>query len=129
MRTSSKLLLASLGCATMLWMAGCPQPPENEITWGIKAVRGQLTTTTATEWQAVATKVDEAVPEADLTLTQVEAQAIVDFLKQYELDSQEDINAFIAQVEQDPGSVEIPPALLNMFGDAAAAAVVNQLGG
>jgi len=93
---------------------------ENEVTWGIKAATNQLTSTTPREWQAVAEKVDEMVPEADITLTDDQAEAIVDFVQANDLNSIQEIADLVEQVQADPSTVNdlvIPDSVMELFGD------------
>ena len=127
--------LVGAGCALLLVVAGCVVPQiENEVTWGIKAAQERLTETTVKEWQSIIGVVDAAVPEVDITLTDEQAQGIIDFLNQYDLNSVDDIIAFIEDVENgdiDVEDIEIPESLMELFGDnqGLTADVLNNLGG
>ncbi|GEM_PF-2410789 len=116
------LSIAGLVALALVVLPGCPQaaPMENEVTWGIKAATNQLTSTTPREWQAVADKVDELVPEADISLTDEQAQAVVDFVQANDLNSVQEIVDLVEQVQADPSTVNdlvIPDSVMELFGD------------
>ena len=119
MRTCALSALAVLGCALSLVATGCltAASPENEVTWAVKAAAGTLTEATATEWQAVAEVIDEVVPGVDVTLTDAQAEAIVEFVQDNEIDDLEDVEALVEQAQTDPESIEVPDAFLELFGD------------
>jgi len=106
-------------CGLSLLLPGClSAPPENEVTWGIKAATGQLTQTTPREWQAVAEVIDEALPAVDVTLSDAQAQAIVDFVQANDLDSFAEILELIERAKNDPAVVqqlEIPDSVMEFF--------------
>jgi hypothetical protein len=118
MKLNPRMGLLGMGCVLLVCATGCPmQQVENEVTWGIKAATGQLTETTPTEWQVVTEKIDAAIPEADITLTDEQAVAIVDFLVENDLNSIDDIAALIER-ESDPATAEgvvIPDSLQELF--------------
>lgn len=120
---------------SLAFVAGCPNPapPENAVTWGVKAATGQLTEATPGEWKAVAVKVDELTPEVDLPeLTDDEAQAIVDFVQVNDLDSIQEIAALVEEAQTDPRVVqtlEIPDSVMELFGDVDFDAVVDDVVG
>ncbi len=121
MRTSSLLNLAVLGCAGLLFVGGCfVASPENEVTWAVKATTGNLTDASATEWQAVAAKIDEVVPEVNLALSDAQAQAVVTFVQANNIDSLQSIQEKIAEAQADPSSVVIPDGFLELFSGFAA---------
>ena len=129
MRTRSLSSLALVGCAGSLFAGGCfVAAPENEVTWAAKALTNNLTEATATEWQAVATKIDEAVPEVDIALSPAQAQAIVDFVQQNEINGVQDIQGKIEQAQEDPNSIVIPDGFLELFGEFADADYSGLLG-
>jgi hypothetical protein len=115
-------------------ITGCPSvaPPENAVTWGIKAATGRLTDTTVREWQAVAEKIDARTPEVELSLNDAQAQAIVDFVQANELDSIQDVLSAIETAQNDPASLAddfvIPDSVIDLFTDGAAdlQSVVNE---
>jgi hypothetical protein len=126
------LKVVTLGCAACcLFITGCLSAPvENEVTWGIKAATGQLTETTPTEWQAVADQIDGFVPDAEISLTDAEAQAIVDFIQANDLDSIQEVVALVEQAQTDPssvGDIEIPDSVMNLFGQDDFEEIANQL--
>lgn len=110
-----------LSCALLL-VTGCPRtaPPENAVTWGVKATRGQLTTATPTEWQAIAEKIDARTPEVDVSLSDAQAAAIVEFVQVNDLDSIEEITDFVEGAQSDPSEFEevvIPDSVMELFAD------------
>ena len=127
MRNRSLISLVGLSCVLTLFLAGCfaTAPVENEVTWAFKAASGQLSQTTATEWVAVANTISEAVPGVDVTLTEEQAQAIVDFLVANNIDTVDELMALI----ENPGDVVIPDSVTALFGEAAADAVNDLVGG
>lgn len=117
------LVLASVAT---IGIAGCPQQASsggNILTFGVKAAQGALTQTTPTEWQAVANTVSQRSADIDVSLTDDQAQAVVDFLVANELNSIQEIVDLIAQVEADPDSADqivIPDSLMDLFDDSTA---------
>ena len=119
-RSFSKL--AMLGCAVLLFTTGCPRlaPPENALTWAIKAATGRLTETTPREWQAVAEKINERTPAAEIYLTDEQAEAIVEFVQVNELNSIPQIVDLVQRAINDPSvvqEIEIPDSVMELFGD------------
>lgn len=119
MKTRLLTGLALVGFAASWFAGGCGGVAalENEVTWAVKAMTDNLTAATATEWQAVAEVIDRAVPEADLTLSDEQAQAIVDFVQENEINSIQDIVDTIEQAQEDPSSIVIPDSFLALFGN------------
>lgn len=122
MDARSFLKLVVLSGPVLTLVAGCVNvaPPENAVTWGLKAVTGRLTEATPTEWQALAAKVNERTPDVDVSLTDEQAEAIVDFVQANQLDSIQDIIELVAQAANDPNSIsniEIPESMVTLFGD------------
>jgi hypothetical protein len=113
--------LVVLGAGAGLLLTGCTlAPPENAVTWGIKAGTGRLTETTPHEWQAVADKIDTRLPEVDVALSDAQAEAIVEFVQVNELDSIESMIALIECAQQDPSVVEeiqVPDGMIELFVD------------
>jgi hypothetical protein len=118
MRTCSLSALAVLGCAVSLVASGCltAAPPENEVTWAVKAAAGHLTEATVTEWQAVAEVIDEVIPGVDVTLTEAQAEAIVEFVQANEINDLGDVEEMVDQAQTDPESIEVPDAFMELFG-------------
>jgi hypothetical protein len=113
-----------LACPFLLLCVGCPSatPPENAVTWGLKAATGRLTETTPREWQAVADRIDERTPQVEVSLTDAQATAIVDFLQANDLGSIQDIVDTVEGVQNDPnslGDIEIPQSVMDLFGNTA----------
>jgi hypothetical protein len=117
MKLQSRSSLAVLGCAVALLVSGCfvAAPLENEVTWAVKAATSQLTEATAAEWQAVATKVDELVPEVDVSLSEEQAEGIVVFVQENEINGVQDIEELLEQAQTDPSSIVIPDGFLELF--------------
>lgn len=109
-------------CGALLasMIAGCPQrePVENAVTFGLKAAQGRLTETTPNEWIAVAEKVDARIPEADIELTEEQAQAGIDFLEANDLNTIQEVVQLVGDVQADPTLIEeleVPESLLEIF--------------
>ncbi|MBU0617908.1 MAG: hypothetical protein KKI02_09345 [Planctomycetes bacterium] len=115
MKTRSLSSLAVLACPVVLFVGGCLMAAPPEVTWAVKAGTNNLTQATATEWQAVAAKIDELVPEVDLTLSDAQAQAIVEFVQLNEIDGVQDIQDTVEQAQNDPGSIVVPDGFLELF--------------
>ncbi len=116
------LVMVAAAAAVCTLITGCmfAQPVENEVTWAMKAATNQLTSTTPREWQAIVEVVDQAVPEADITLTDEQAQAIVDFIQANDLNSIQEIVELVQRVQQDPSLIDelvIPDSVMQLFGD------------
>ena len=123
MDARSLLRLAAAGCAVLLFTTGCLSyaPPENAVTWGVKAATDRLTETTPHEWQAVAEKIDQHTPEVDVCLTDEQAEAIVEFVQVNELDSIQDIVELVERAQSDLSTIEeieIPQSVMDLFGNA-----------
>lgn len=109
-------------CAALVFVTGCPQPapPENAVTWGVKAARGQLTETTPREWQAAAEKIDKRTPDAEISLSDEQAEVIVEFLQTNDLDTLEEVTDLIERAQHDPSVLEeceIPDHMIDLFND------------
>jgi DNA polymerase III delta subunit len=112
--------LVLFGGIVLLFTTGCPrvEPPENALTWGLKAASGQLTQATAREWQAIVERVDERIPEANISITEEQADVIVDFVRANDLDSFQEIADLVQQAQDDPSVIEeleIPESMIEMF--------------
>lgn len=118
---SSRLI--GLSCLLLLLMTGCPRPAatvENAVTWGVKAATGQLRQTTPREWQAVAEKIDERTPAADVSLTDEQAEAIVLFVQSAGLDTVSEVVGFLEDALNDPTILtqyEISDCMIDLFDD------------
>ena len=119
MKVRSLSRLAVLGGIVLLVVTGCfsTAPLENEVTWAIKAASGRLTDATATEWQAVAEQIDEIIPEVNVSLTDAQAEAIVEFVQDNEIDDLEDVETLVEQAQTDPESIEVPDGFMDLFGN------------
>jgi hypothetical protein len=109
--------LTMLGCASALSLSGCfgAAPLENEVTWAIKAVRGELTQATATEWQAVSVRIDAWLPEVDVSLSDAQASTIVVFVQENEIEDVQDILETTDRAQSDPNSIVIPDGFIELF--------------
>ena len=129
MDARSIIKLGALGVLVMTFVAGCPSvQPENAITWGLKASTNQLTQTTPTEWQAIVSKINDLTPDANVSLSDDEATAIVDFVQANDLNSMQEIAQLVEDAQSDPNSVsdiEIPDSVIGLFQDADMAAVLD----
>lgn len=110
-----------LGLMVTLLATGCPSiQPENAITWGMKAATNQLTQTTPREWQAIAEKINQAVPESEIVLSDEEAAAVVDFVVANDFDSIQEIVQAVEDVQNDPNLINdfvIPDSVMDLFGE------------
>lgn len=116
----SRRITAGLTCVTFFALGGCPMAgPERTTNQGggnilsatSKIVGGQMTNLTPDELQIAVDTVSNVSEAIDIELTDEQAQAAVDFLVANSLNSIEDIEAFVAQAENDPDSVQIPESL------------------
>ena len=107
------LVLIGLGGA-----AGCVSsavPPE--VSGAEKVANGQMTTLTGTEVLAMFNTAKALVASDpntnfnNVTLTQAQADGIVEFIVANNLNSVEDVQALI----NDPGQIVIPPGLVELF--------------
>jgi len=118
-RSFSRFVLCGIAVTTLL--TGCATaPPENAVTWGIKAGTGQLTQATPIEWQAVAEKIDVRLPNVDVALSDAQAAAVVEFVQLNELDTIDSIVELAEQVQRDPQvaeQIEIPEGMIELFVD------------
>jgi hypothetical protein len=121
-------VLLCVSAALTATLAGCvfPAAPArtsnqgggNLLTLGLKATQGQLTTTTADEWQILFDTVSEANANLDIELSDDQAEAVVDFLGENNLDSFQDIEDLVTRVEQDPSLIDeivIPDSLMTLI--------------
>lgn len=108
-------------CGPMLALVtGCPRPapPENAVTWCVKAATGQLSEATPNEWQAVADKIDERTPQVDISLTDEQAEALADFIQANDLNTIDQIVDLVEQGQQDPNAIDdlvIPDSAAALF--------------
>ncbi len=118
----SRWTLITCFSATLLSLGGCPfatdrlnnQGGGNLITLGLKAINGNLTSSTPDEWQVLTDRISELSPQVNITLGDDEAQAISDFLVANQLNSFDDVERVVRQVSDDPtnaGGLVIPESL------------------
>ncbi|MEP0845268.1 MAG: hypothetical protein HRF50_00445 [Phycisphaerae bacterium] len=115
-------ILCASSLAALTFLVGCPTAPaENVITLGIKAATGQLTTSTPREWQALADRISQASETVDVSLSDAEAGAIVDFVQANDLNTVQEIRDLIQQAREDPSSVDvvIPDSVYTLFGEGS----------
>jgi hypothetical protein len=123
MKKNAYSSLAALGLVVSLFVSGCfvAAPAESEVSWAIKAATNNLTEATAGEWQALAEKIDEFVPEVEVSLTDEQAEAIVEFVQANDIDGVQDIQDLIEQAQSDPDSITIPDGFEELFAGMAEA--------
>jgi len=114
-------LLVIFSSLALIVLVGCPRvaPPENEVTWAIKAATGHLTQATPREWQAVSEVIDSRIPQVDVTLTDAQAEALTDFIRANDLNTVDEIVQLVEEAQQDPNSVVselvIPDSVTALF--------------
>ena len=121
MKKSLLSSFAVLGCVVSMFVSGCfvAAPGGNEVTWALKAATNTLTEATAEEWQAVADKINELVPEVEVSLTDEQAAAIVTFVQANDINGVQDIQDLIEQVQNDPDSITLPDGFEELFAGMA----------
>lgn len=92
----------------VLAMVGCASVAPPEVSGGTKVLMGRMTSLTSTEVQAMASV-------ANITLTDAQAQAIVQFLVDNNINSLNDAEALITKWQTDPLSVKLPDGFLQLF--------------
>jgi len=120
MRTR-RFLPTLLGAALLLSLTGCPFFVGTPLfNWAVKALQGRLTDTTADEWLAVAGVINEVAPQVQLSLSEAQAQAIVDFLQANDLNRVREVVDLVRRARQDPSVIdelEIPDSVIEVFGN------------
>jgi len=125
MQYTRKGMAIGLAATAGLLLTGClvPAGPDrtnnqgggNVITAGLKVANQQLAQLTPDEVQVIGDWITAQQEVVNLTLTEDEADALVQFLKQNNLNSRADVEALIAAVEaaidagQDPADVVVIP--------------------
>lgn len=107
MRNKLALLLMTVGFAGLL-TGGCPVSPPPEITGLAKVANNQLSQLTSTEVSALVDAASALDSSIDISLTESESQAVVDFLSANSINSPSDLESTITDAFEDPGSIVIP---------------------
>jgi hypothetical protein len=97
------IVLGLLGCAALVFATGCPFNPfqDNLVTAGLKVLNGRMTTMTPREVQILSDFVVDQQGVTDVApLTSQEAQAIVDVIQEFQLDSIQDIQDLLNDPER-----------------------------
>lgn len=118
----SRVSLAVLAAGLAL-IAGCPstdstftnQGGGNLLTAVGKVLGSNIDALTPDELQIMVSAVGEFDPQFAVEVTDEQAAAGIDFIKANNIRSIADIEALIAQAEQDPGSVVIPDSVLALI--------------
>lgn len=120
-----KRLCATIAISTawLTLIAGCPstdstftnQGGGNLITAVGKVLGSNIDALTPDELQVMVSAVGEFNPQFAYELTDEQAAAGIDFIEANNIRSIEDIEALIAQAEQDPGSIVIPESILALI--------------
>lgn len=120
----ARTLAALLGLAGLMSLGGCPstdprlsnQGGGSIVSAGSKVASGKISSLTPDEVQILTDAAEQADPGALSTqVDDAQAQAAVDFLKANNLNTVEQIQAFVAQAEANPASVVIPPSVLSLI--------------
>lgn len=119
MLARKSLLLAVVATLGLTQLAGCPvgdprtgnQGGGSVISAALKLANGTLTSLTPDEIQLVTDLVSDLNPDIDVVINDDQAEAAVDFLVANNVNSIEDIQALIAQAENDPNSLTIPASI------------------
>jgi hypothetical protein len=104
------VLTGTLGC---LFAPVVPERTSNQgggtiLTATAKVLGGQMTELTADEVQIIADQINELDLQVDLTLDDDQAQAVVDFLSEYNIDSLDDFQTLDPVAVQPPeGATEL----------------------
>lgn len=115
-------VFSAFAIASLVALSGCMTAGEgNVITAGVKIASGQMTTLTPHEIQVLATTAQDLVPEApqNISLTDAQASAVVDFLVLNEVNTLDELAMLIEQAEDDPDSIEIPEGAIQLFDSGA----------
>jgi hypothetical protein len=103
-----RLSLVGVLLAGLLVLPGCPSPEGNIITAVGKVAGGAMSTLTGTEIQVLVDQVAAVRPDLAVELTDEQAAAAAQFLKDNNLNTVDDIAALI----ENPGDLVIPESLL-----------------
>jgi hypothetical protein len=108
--------------AILIVLTSCMASPDRLSNQGggtvlsavAKVASDDLTSLTPDEIQLLAEGVEDLLPDIDLPpLTDEQAQAVVDLLDEFDLDSLDDVAVFIEQVSQ--GQVDIDPDVIDIL--------------
>lgn len=119
MRNRSVCVLGALGALVVLNLAGCPLADSRLSNQGggtvftalAKVTGEKLAQLNPDELQILADTVSDLSDQVEINLTDEQAAAAIDFLAANNLNSFPEVEAFIAEAEQNPGSVVIPDSL------------------
>ncbi len=107
-------------------LTGCPSSSGsggNIFTAAAKIAGGSMTSLTGTEVQILADTAEEFAASQgeviDLTLTDEQADVIVEFLVINEINTVQDLQAAIEQAQANPDSIEIPEGAIELFSAGA----------
>jgi len=125
---SKRLAVLSIAAAFVLTSTlGCffSAPPDrtnnqgggNVITATTKVIAGQMTQLTPDEVQAVSDTISDLNPNVDLVLSDDQAQVVVSFLNQNNVNSIEDLQGLDPNTIQIPDNVEVLFNNLNLVVD------------
>lgn len=118
------LMIGLIGMLGLLTLTGCPQQTSrtnnqgggNIITAGAKVAGGNIASLTPDEVQVLADKVSSSRTNLNIPeLTDEQAEAAVDFLVANNINSIQDVQDLIQQVEDDPESLEIPDSVQELL--------------
>lgn len=115
-------LFVSAAGLLALSLGGCPYQDQRLINQGggsiISAVgklaTGEMSDITPDELQIIADTISEVNPDVDVNITDDEALAGIEFIRQNKINSFDDVSALIQRAQQDPKSVVVPPSLMNL---------------
>lgn len=119
MRNRSAWALGVLGALVVVNLAGCPLSDSRLTDQGggtiftalAKVTGERLSQLNPDELQILADTVSRLSDQVEIDLTDEQAAAAIDFLVANDLNTFPEVEAFIAEAEQDPGSVVIPDSL------------------
>jgi hypothetical protein len=109
-----------LGAFSLTLLTGCPsadprlrnQGGGSLVSAGLKIAQNRIHQLTPDELQILADAVVARTPDLDVVVTDEQAADAVAFIQENNLKSVSDVEALIAQAQQDPDSIEIPDSIL-----------------
>jgi hypothetical protein len=104
-------------------MTGCPsmdprtsnQGGGNILTAGAKIAAGRISTLTPDEVQILGDTVSANSPQVEIWITDEQAADAVQFLKDNNVNTIQDIQRLVEQYRRDPDSIEIPQSIVDLF--------------
>jgi hypothetical protein len=114
------LRTAALVCAVslpFLAVAGCGSLVPPDASGMLKIVTGQMNNLSGEEIQALTTSPIVAAYAPDLQLTDVQADAIAEFLADNNIATIADLQALLLRVQTDPTSIVLPDGFFELFAD------------